>query len=118
MGTGKEQQVALSEKKDADKYSELKDDLLSKQLKLQLFKLYHCERKIAKYNTDWFQKRENVTNIEKGNEKLESDLKKVKKDYSKSQRDFTKVESEIREKDNLLQKRNQFSLKQKRKLVI
>merc|ERR1712060_461051 len=64
---------------------------------------------------DWFQKRENVTNIEKGNEKLESDLKKVKKDYSKSQRDFTKVESEIREKDNLLQKKKPVFIKAKEK---
>merc|ERR1712156_803691 len=75
----KQQKEAVCEKKEADKHNELTQNLSSKQQELQLFKIYHCERKIDKYNGDWFEKRDKVTNIEKENEKLEKELKEAKK---------------------------------------
>merc|ERR1711997_694599 len=95
---GLERKEAKLEKEEAEKYKKLQENL-------QLFKLYHNERKIGEYENEIVEKRKATEKIEKKKEKAEEKLKDVKKEQSKAQRDFAKVDSEIREKENSIQKK-------------
>ena len=91
---GLERKEAKMEKEEAEKYKKLQDSLADRQVELQLFKLYHNERKIGEYDDEAQAKRKEVDKIEKKKEKLEDKLKDVKKEQAKAQREFTKVWSQ------------------------
>ena len=97
---GLERKEAKMEKEEAEKYKKLQDSLADRQVELQLFKLYHNERKIGEYDDEAQAKRKEVDKIEKKKEKLEDKLKDVKKEQAKAQREFTKVWSQ---RDHLVQ---------------
>merc|ERR1712062_249989 len=77
---GLERKEAKLEKEEAEKYKKLQENLADRQVELQLFKLYHTERKVDEYENEIVEQR-------------------------KAQRDFAKVDSEIREKENSIQKK-------------
>jgi len=112
---GLERKEAKMEKEEAEKYKKLQDSLADRQVELQLFKLYHNERKIGEYDDEAQAKRKEVDKIEKKKEKLEDKLKDVKKEQAKAQREFTKVDSDIREKENSIQKKRPAFIKAKEK---
>merc|ERR1712223_1896807 len=112
---GLERKEAKLEKEEAEKYKKLQENLAERQVELQLFKLYHNERKIGEYEHEAVEKRKATEKIEKKKEKAEEKLKDVKKEQSKAQRDFAKVDSEIREKENSIQKKRPAFIKAKEK---
>merc|ERR1712223_1118973 len=112
---GLERKEAKLEKEEAEKYKKLQENLAERQVELQLFKLYHNERKIGEYENETVEKRKATEKIEKKKEKAEEKLKDVKKEQSKAQRDFAKVDSEIREKENSIQKKRPAFIKAKEK---
>ena len=112
---GLERKEAKLEKEEAEKYKKLQENLAERQIELQLFKLYHNERKIGEYENETVEKRKATEKIEKKKEKAEEKLKDVKKEQSKAQRDFAKVDSEIREKENSIQKKRPAFIKAKEK---
>merc|ERR1739844_777190 len=69
---GLERKEAKLEKEEAEKYKKLQENLADRQVELQLFKLYHIEKK---------------------KENAEEKLKDLKKEQSKAQRDFAKVDT-------------------------
>merc|ERR1712062_23661 len=77
---GLERKEAKLEKEEAEKYKKLQENLADRQVELQLFKLYHTERKVDEYENEIVEKR-------------------------KATKDFAKVDSEIREKENSIQKK-------------
>merc|ERR1719394_2063429 len=112
---GLERKEAKMEKEEAEKYKKLQDNLADRQVELQLFKLYHNERKIGEYDEEAAAKRKDVDKIDKKKEKVEDKLKDVKKEQAKAQREFTKVDSDIREKENSIQKKRPAFIKAKEK---
>merc|ERR1712223_893485 len=112
---GLERKEAKLEKEEAEKYKKLQENLAERQVELQLFKLYHNERKIGEYENETVEKRKATEKIEKKKEKAEEKLKDDKKEQSKAQRDFAKVDSEIREKENSIQKKRPAFIKAKEK---
>ena len=112
---GLERKEAKMEKEEAEKYKKLQDNLTDRQVELQLFKLFHNERKIGEYEEEASLKRKDVEKIEKKKEKAEDKLKEIKKEQAKSQREFTKVDSDIREKENSIQKKRPAFIKAKEK---
>merc|ERR1739848_829536 len=110
-----ERKEAKLEKEEAEKYKKLQENLAERQIELQLFKLYHNERKIGEYENEIVEKRKATEKIEKKKEKAEEKLKDVKKEQSKAQRDFAKVDTEIREKENSIQKKRPAFIKAKEK---
>merc|ERR1719414_1290845 len=112
---GLERKEAKMEKEEAEKYKKLQDNLADRQVELQLFKLFHNERKIGEYDEEATAKRKDVEKIEKKKEKVEEKLKEVKKEQAKAQREFTKVDSDIREKENSIQKKRPAFIKAKEK---
>merc|ERR1719412_1094336 len=112
---GLERKEAKLEKEEAEKYKKLQENLADRQIELQLFKLFHSERKITEYDNEIVEKKGATEKIEKKKEKAEEKLKDVKKEQSKSQREFAKVDSEIREKENSIQKKRPAFIKAKEK---
>ena len=112
---GLERKEAKLEKAEAEKYQKLKDNLLDRQVELQLFKLYHNERRIKECEENAATQRKAIEKIEKKKEKAEEKMKDAKKEHGKAQRDFTKVDSEIREKENAIQKKRPAFIKAKEK---
>ena len=85
------------------------------QVELQLFKLFHNERRIKDCEADSEAKRKELVKIEKRKEAAEEKLKEAKKEHGKSQREFAKVDSDIREKENAIQKKRPAFIKAKEK---
>merc|ERR1712242_36106 len=71
---GLERKEAKLEKEEAEKYKKLQENLADRQVELQLFKLYHNERKIGEYDEEAARKRKDVDKIEKKKEKVEDKL--------------------------------------------
>lgn len=112
---GMERKEAKQEKAEAEKYQKLRDNLHDRQVELQLFKLYHNERRIKESEETAEQAKQDIQKIEKKKEKSEEKLKEVKKEFGKSQREFTKVDSDIREMENEIQKKRPAFIKSKEK---
>ena len=112
---GLERKEAKLEKEEAEKYKKLQENLADRQIELQLFKLFHSERKITEYDNEIVEKKGATEKIEKKKEKAEEKLKDVKKEQSKAQREFAKVDSDIREKENSIQKKRPAFIKAKEK---
>merc|ERR1719210_10558 len=66
---GLERKEAKLEKEEAEKYKKLQENLAERQVELQLFKLYHNERKIGEYENETVEKRKATEKIEKKKEK-------------------------------------------------
>ena len=110
---GLERKEAKMEKAEAEKYQKLQDNLTQRQVELQLFKLFHNERRIRECQEQAEGQRKDSAKIEKRKEKAEDKLKEVKKESGKSQREFAKVDAEIREKENEIQKKRPAFIKAK-----
>merc|ERR1711974_390293 len=79
---GLERKEAKMEKEEAEKYKKLQDNLADRQVELQLFKLFHNERKLGEYEEEAAAKRKDVDKIDKKKEKVEEKLKDVKKEQA------------------------------------
>jgi structural maintenance of chromosome 1 len=112
---GLERKEAKSEKAEADKYQKLRDNLADRQMELQLFKLFHNERRIRECEEQAETHKKEVEKVEKKKDKAEEKMKEVRKEHGKSQREFAKVDSEIREKENEIQKKRPAFIKAKEK---
>merc|ERR1712242_573399 len=77
---GLERKEAKLEKEEAEKYKKLQENRNEREIELQLFKLYHNERKIGEYENETVEKRKATEKIEKKKEKAEEKLKDVKKE--------------------------------------
>ena len=85
------------------------------QVEIQLFKLFHNERRIKECEEESSAKRKDLVKIEKKKEAIEEKVKEAKKEHGKSQREFAKVDSDIREKENAIQKKRPAFIKAKEK---
>merc|ERR1719367_1398621 len=77
---GLERKEAKMEKEEAEKYKKLQENRNEREIELQLFKLYHSERKIKENGEEISAKRKDIEKIEKKKEKSEEKLKEVKKE--------------------------------------
>lgn len=68
-----------------------------KQVELQLFRLFHNQKDIEKFEDDLRRKQAEIDKIEKKKEKAEEALKEKKKESGKASRELAKIEQEIRE---------------------
>merc|ERR1719412_1034707 len=100
-----ERKEATMEKNEAERYQKLQEDRDQRQANLQLFKLYHAEKKISKYEIEINNTIDSLKEVKTMSKEAERKLEETKKDKSKAMRDFTKVDSNIREKENALQKK-------------
>ena len=112
---GMERKEAKSEKLEAEKYQKLRDNLSDRQLELQLFKLFHNERRIGEFQEQCDTQRKELEKVEQKKDKAEEKLKEVRKEHGKSTREFAKVDSEIRERENEIQKKRPAFIKAKEK---
>ena len=74
---GLERKEAKMEKEEAVKYQKLKDSLEDRQVELQLFKLYHNDRRIKECEERAASQKKEVEKIEKRKDKAEEKLKEV-----------------------------------------
>merc|ERR1712141_841113 len=81
---GLERKEAKLEKEEAEKYKKLQENLADRQVELQLFKLYHTERKVDEYQNEIVEKRKATEKIEKKNKvKLNETLQKLIPKYAR-----------------------------------
>ncbi len=112
---GLERKEAKMEKAEAEKYQKLLDNLGTRQVELQQFKLFHNERRIRECQEQTEAQRKTIEKVERKKEKLDESLREAKKSSGKSQREFAKVDAEIREKENEIQKKRPAFIKAKEK---
>lgn len=74
---GLERKEAKMEKAEAEKYQKLKDNLADRQVELQLFKLFHNDRRIKECDEKSGAQKKEVEKIEKRKDKAEDKLKEV-----------------------------------------
>merc|ERR1712214_194983 len=111
----KEYERLKQEELEAEKYQKLRDNLSDRQLELQLFKLFHNERRIGEFQEQCDTQRKELEKVEQKKDKAEEKLKEVRKEHGKSTREFAKVDSEIRERENEIQKKRPAFIKAKEK---
>ncbi len=112
---GLERKEAKMEKAEAEKYQKLQDNLSTRQVELQQFKLFHNERRIRECQEQIEGQRKVIDKVEKKKEKTDDALKDAKKGHGKSQRELAKVDAETREKENEIQKKRPAFIKAKEK---
>lgn len=116
-GIAAERKEAKLEKEEAEKYQRLKEDLLDKQVEIQLFRLYHNEKDIEQLEQELERKQHEVKKVEKRKQKAEEDLKEKKKDCGKSSRELAKVEQSIREMEVEINKKRPTFIKAKERVA-
>lgn len=116
-GIAAERKEAKLEKEEAEKYQRLKDDLVDKQVELQLFRLFHNQREIERLEDDFRRKQAEIEKIEKKKEKAEEILKEKKKESGKAGREFAKIEQEIREHEVEINRKRPTFIKAKERVA-
>lgn len=116
-GVAAERKEAKLEKEEAEKYQRLKEDLLAKQVKLQLFKLWTNERRAESLEATLKKRQQDVKKIEGQRNNLEETLKDKKKDLGKLSRDMAKIEQNIREVEVEITKKRPTFIKAKERVT-
>uniref|UniRef100_A0A8C4R5K3 Structural maintenance of chromosomes protein n=1 Tax=Eptatretus burgeri TaxID=7764 RepID=A0A8C4R5K3_EPTBU len=104
-----ERKEAKQEKDEAERYQRLKDELVTAQLHLQLFKLLYVEKDIKQLMREHAARNKDMDKEARRVDKVEEEMKVKKKDIGKFCREQQQMEKEIKEKDSdLNQKRPQY----------
>merc|ERR1712150_7950 len=74
---GLERKEAMQEKEEAKKYKLLESNLSERLIELQLFQLFHNERKITKYGEEKAEKNKTKDKVKQKREEVEENLKKA-----------------------------------------
>lgn len=82
-----------------------------------MFRLYHVEKDIQKYNADLEVKQQELKAVEQRKEAADEVLREKKKDAGKITRDLAKIDQEIREFETQLNKRRPLYIKAKEKVA-
>ncbi|XP_077988808.1 structural maintenance of chromosomes protein 1A-like [Glandiceps talaboti] len=114
-GIAAERKEAKLEKDEAERYSKLKEDLSSAYLEFQLFKLYHNEQDIDRYNDDLKHKNKDVQKAMDKRESVEGKIKSKKKAMGQLTREMTSIENDIKQKEVELNKKRPQYIKAKEK---
>uniref|UniRef100_A0A6M2DMN1 Structural maintenance of chromosomes protein n=1 Tax=Xenopsylla cheopis TaxID=163159 RepID=A0A6M2DMN1_XENCH len=108
-GIAAERKEAKLEKEEAEKYKKLQEDLINKQIELQIFKLYHNEQDIQHFEKELVIKQADVQKAEASKEKAEEALKEKRKEQGTVNRQLQKIEQDMREVEvEISKKRPQF----------
>ncbi|KAF2351102.1 SMCs flexible hinge, partial [Trinorchestia longiramus] len=116
-GVAAERKEAKMEREEAERYQRLKDELVEKQIELQLFRLYHNEKEMAEHEKEIKRKQADLEKIEKRKEKSEEVLKDKKKELTRVSREMSKLEQEIREMDSEVNKKRPTFIKAKERVT-
>ncbi|KAL7727802.1 hypothetical protein ACLKA6_019742 [Drosophila palustris] len=116
-GIAAERKEAKHEKMEAERYTRLQDEYNEKQVEYQLFRLFHVEKDIQKYNADLEVKQQELKAVEQRKEAADEILREKKKDAGKITRDLAKIDQEIREFETQLNKRRPLYIKAKEKVA-
>ncbi|KAH8417963.1 hypothetical protein KR222_009416 [Zaprionus bogoriensis] len=116
-GIAAERKEAKHEKMEAERYTRLQDEYNEKQVEYQLFRLYHVEKDVQKYNADLEVKQQELKAVEQRKEAADEVLREKKKDAGKITRDLAKIDQEIREFETQLNKRRPLYIKAKEKVA-
>ncbi|KAK3102279.1 hypothetical protein FSP39_010179 [Pinctada imbricata] len=114
-GIAAERKEAKMEKDEAEKYQRLKDQLMEKELELQLFKLFHNERDIDELTEELTRKSQLLDKETRRRDRIEEEIKEKKKEQGKVARELTKIEQSIKEADVELNKKRPLYIKAKEK---
>ena len=95
---GAERKEGELEKEEAEKYQKLQD-MAERQVKLQMFRLYHNEKAIGEIKEQIDPKNKEHEKVDKKKEAAEKALADIKKSAGKRTRDFDKVTQDIRDKE-------------------
>merc|ERR1712179_82040 len=83
---GLERKEAKLEKEEAEKYKKLQENLVDRQIELQMFKLYHSERKIGEYENEIVEKtKEKSAHMQKKVDNAKKSLKQAEKAHKAHQ---------------------------------
>ncbi|XP_072452712.1 structural maintenance of chromosomes protein 1B isoform X3 [Notamacropus eugenii] len=104
-----ERKHAKLEKEEADRYQLLLEDLKGKKIQLQLFQLYHNERKIQFLSIELDEMNKELALIRESLSVDENAVKSKKKDLGKLTRELQQMEKEMKALEGMLnQKRPQY----------
>lgn len=116
-GVAAERKEAKLEKQEADRYARLREEYSEKQVAYQLYKLYHNEKDIQRYNDDLKVKQNDSKKVEDKKAHADEILREKKKDSGKISRDLAKIEQEIREAESEMNKKHPLFIKAKEKVA-
>ncbi|XP_046363466.1 structural maintenance of chromosomes protein 1A-like [Haliotis rufescens] len=114
-GIAAEKKEAKMEKDEAERYQRLKDQLVEKQLELQLFKLYHNERDIDEISDELTKKTHALEKENRKRDRIEDEVKEKKKEQGKLSRELTKIDQQMKESEVELNKKRPQYIKSKEK---
>lgn len=116
-GVAAERKEAKLEKQEADRYARLREEYTEKQVQYQLYKLFHNEKDIQRYNDDLKSKQQEAKKIEDKKTRADDVLKEKKKESGKISRDLAKIEQDIREAESEMNKKHPLYIKAKEKVA-
>nr|KAG5701912.1 hypothetical protein BaRGS_014977 [Batillaria attramentaria] len=114
-GIAAERKEAKLEKEEADRYQRLNEQLVEKQLHLQLFRLYHNEREIDEIADELSRKNALLEKETRKRDRIEDEIKEKKREQGKISRELTKIEQQIKESEVELNKKRPVYIKAKEK---
>lgn len=112
-GIAAERKEAKMEKDEAERYKRLTEQLVEKQLELQLFKLFHNERDIDEISEELGKKGRILEKENKRRDKIETEIKEKKKEQGTISRELTKLEQQIKESETALNRKRPQYIKAK-----
>lgn len=115
-GVAAERKEAKLEKQEADRYARLREEYAEKQVIYHIFKLYHNEKAIERYNDDLKNKQVDLRKLEDKKAQADEVLKEKKKEGGKIGRDLAKIEQDIREAESEMNKKHPLFIKAKEKV--
>ncbi len=116
-GVAAERKEAKLEKQEADRYARLREEYTDKQVQYQLYKLFHNEKDIQRYNDDLKSKQHDLKKLEDKKSRADEVLKDKKKESGKITRDLAKIEQDIREAESDMNKKHPLYIKAKEKVA-
>ncbi|XP_071960355.1 structural maintenance of chromosomes protein 1A-like [Antedon mediterranea] len=114
-GIAAERKEAKLEKDEADRYKKLKEDLIERQKEYQLFKLYHNEQDIDRYQDDLKDKARDLDRATRKRESVEDQMKGKKRELGQLQQELAAIEKDMRETESELNKKRPLYIKSKEK---
>ncbi|CAG9808835.1 unnamed protein product [Chironomus riparius] len=116
-GVAAERKEAKLEKQEAERYARLRDEYTEKQVVFHLYKLYHNEKDIQRYNDDHKSKQQESKKLEDKKSRADEVLRDKKKEGGKIARDLAKIEQDIREAESDMNKKHPLYIKAKEKVA-
>ncbi|KAL8609913.1 hypothetical protein ACOMHN_016388 [Nucella lapillus] len=114
-GIAAEKKEAKMEKDEAERYQRLNQQLVEKQMHLQLFKLFHNEREIDEMAEELSKKNGLLQKETRKRDRIEDEIKEKKKEQGRVARELTKIEQQIKESEVELNKKRPVYIKAKEK---